>query len=93
LNQEISLARADPTRRSTHLATLNNMIILFLATLNVLEEIKKEGSKQSQRAQAHGLQRVMQKFEFVFLLHIMRKSLLITHDLSQTLTQKKKIKI
>jgi hypothetical protein len=64
------------------------MIILFLATLDVLEEIKKERSKQSQRAQVHGLQRAMQIFEFVFLLHLMRKSLLITHDLSQTLQRK-----
>jgi len=64
------------------------MIILFSATLDVLEEIKKEGSKQLQRAQAHGLQRTMQRFEFVFLLHLMRKSLLITHDLSQTLQKK-----
>jgi hypothetical protein len=71
LNQEISLARAGPTRWSSHLATLNSMIILFLATLDVLEKIKKEGSKQSQRAQAHGLQRAMQRFEFVFLLHLM----------------------
>jgi hypothetical protein len=27
-------------------------------------------------------------FEFVFLLHIMRKSLLIIHDISQTLQKK-----
>jgi hypothetical protein len=45
LNQEISLARAGPTQWSSHLATLNSMIILFSATLDVLEEIKKEGSK------------------------------------------------
>jgi Domain of unknown function (DUF4371) len=88
LNQETGLARAGPTRWSSHLVTLNSMIILFSATLDVLEEIKKEGSKQLQRAQAHGLQRAMQKFEFVFLLHLMRNSLLITHDLSQTLQKK-----
>jgi hypothetical protein len=88
LNQETSLAHASPTRWSSHLVTLNNMIILFLGTLHILEKIKKEGSKQSQRAQARGLQRVMQRFEFVFLLHLMRKLLLITHDLSQTLQRK-----
>jgi hypothetical protein len=88
LNQETSLACASPTRWSSHLVTLNSMIILFSATLDVLEEIKKEGSKQSQRAQVHGLQRAMQMFEFVFLLHLMRKSLLITNDLSQILQRK-----
>jgi hypothetical protein len=50
LNQETSLARANPTRWSFYLATLNSMIILFSATLDVLEEIKKEGSKNLQRA-------------------------------------------
>jgi hypothetical protein len=42
LNQEISLARAGPTRWGSHLAILNSMIILFSATLDVFEEIKKE---------------------------------------------------
>jgi hypothetical protein len=42
LNQETNLTCARPTRWSSYLPTLNSMIILFSATLDVLEEIKKK---------------------------------------------------
>jgi hypothetical protein len=80
LNQETNLTCARPTRWSSYLPTLNSMIILFSATLDVLEEIKKKKrSKILQIAEAHGLQQAMRRFEFIFLLHLMRKLLLITN--------------
>jgi hypothetical protein len=45
LNQETNLTCARPTRWSSYLPTLNSMIILFSATLDVLEEIKKKKIK------------------------------------------------
>mgnify|MGYP003290358294 CR=1 FL=1 len=45
----------------------------------------KEGTEKDQRAEARGLVKNMQRFEFIFLLIFMKNSLLITNDLSQCL--------
>ncbi|PIN10029.1 hypothetical protein CDL12_17381 [Handroanthus impetiginosus] len=58
---------------------------MFFSVVEVLEIIEKNGMNSEQRAEAHSLLCSMQYFEFIFNLHLMRKVLGITHELSQAL--------
>ncbi|XP_078178591.1 uncharacterized protein LOC144572793 [Carex rostrata] len=88
LNQEMSLARPCDTRWSSHYKTLNSLIILFSATIDVIEEVELEGVKDEHRGEAIGLLETMRSFDFVFNCHLMRNLLGITNDLSQALQRK-----
>ncbi|XP_078172535.1 uncharacterized protein LOC144566387 [Carex rostrata] len=89
LNQETNPLCAHDTRSSSHLKALNSVITLFSATIDVIEEVENGGSfLWDQRAEARGVLRHMQSFEFVFNCHLLRNSLLITYDLSQFLQHK-----
>ncbi|XP_078154717.1 uncharacterized protein LOC144550590 [Carex rostrata] len=88
LNQEMGLARPSNTRWSSHFKTLNGVITLFSATIGVLEEIENDALILEQRVEATGILFHIQTFDFAFNCHLMRASLLITHDLSQALQRK-----
>jgi hypothetical protein len=60
-------------------------VILFRPTIKVIAEIEDDGTTWEKRSEARGLRREMQTFEFVFVLFLMRETLIITHNLSQTL--------
>ncbi|XP_057791103.1 uncharacterized protein LOC131008227 [Salvia miltiorrhiza] len=64
------------------------MCIFVVVIIDVLEYVGKNGNDDAQRAEAIDLLEVMNRFEFVFVLHIMRKILGITHELSQVLQRK-----
>ncbi|PIN08532.1 hypothetical protein CDL12_18893 [Handroanthus impetiginosus] len=74
LNQEITLK-----------STLLRLVSMFSSVVEVLEIIEEDGMNSEQRAEAHSLLCSMQYFEFIFNLHLMRKVLGITHELSQAL--------
>ncbi|PIM98832.1 hypothetical protein CDL12_28683 [Handroanthus impetiginosus] len=58
---------------------------MFSSIIEVLEIIKEDGINSEQSAEAHSLLCSMQSFEFIFNLHLMRKVLGNTHELSQAL--------
>ncbi|PIN18235.1 Tam3-transposase (Ac family) [Handroanthus impetiginosus] len=85
LNQEITLKRSGDTRWGSHYSTLLRLVSMFSSVVEVLEIIEEDGMNSEQRAEAHSLLCSMQYFEFIFNLHLMRKVLGITHELSQAL--------
>ncbi|XP_057790841.1 uncharacterized protein LOC131007949 [Salvia miltiorrhiza] len=86
--REMELKRPGDTRWSSHYGTLINLMHLFSSIIDVLEYVGNNGNDDAQRAEAIDLLEVMNHFEFVFVLHIMRQILGITHELSQVLQRK-----
>ncbi|PIN17272.1 hypothetical protein CDL12_10074 [Handroanthus impetiginosus] len=85
LNQEITLKRSGDTRWGSHYSTLLRLVSMFSSVVEVLEIIEEDGMNNEQRDESHSLLRSMQSFKFIFNLHLMRKVLGITHELSQAL--------
>ncbi|XP_025692391.1 uncharacterized protein [Arachis hypogaea] len=83
LNQEIALKKARDTRWGAHYETILRLISLFLFVVNVLEYVKDDGNNSEQRAEACHLLNVIQSFEFIFNLHLMKNILGVTNELSQ----------
>ncbi|KAJ9132806.1 hypothetical protein P3X46_033639 [Hevea brasiliensis] len=88
LNQETALKRSGDTHWSSHYGTLINLIYLFPSIIDVLVYIGENGNDDPQRAEAIDLLDIMNRFEFVFVLHLMKKILGITHELSQVLQRR-----
>ncbi|XP_057787724.1 uncharacterized protein LOC131004971 [Salvia miltiorrhiza] len=88
LDQEMGMKRPGDTRWSSHYGTLINLIHLFTSVVDVLEYVGANGTDDSQKSEAMDLLDVISRFEFVFVLHLMKKILGITHDLSQVLQRK-----
>ncbi|XP_074364256.1 uncharacterized protein LOC141705083 [Apium graveolens] len=88
LNQEAVLKRPGDTRWGSHYHTILSVISLFSPALDVLEEIKDMPSFHENKGEIYRLIDAMNDFEFIFLLHLMRKVLGITNDLSQALQRK-----
>jgi hypothetical protein len=86
-NQETSLARAGDTRWGSHHKTLCRLFHMWDSVLEVLENIVDDGVGDK-RSTASGLLLQMEKFEFVFIMHLMIRLLGITNDLSQCLQRK-----
>ena len=82
------MSHVGDTRWSSHFKALNSIITLFSATVEVIEEVERDGAFPEQRGEAAGLVESMLSFEFVFNCHVMRNSLAITYDLSQLLQRK-----
>ncbi|XP_047309789.1 zinc finger MYM-type protein 1-like [Impatiens glandulifera] len=61
---------------------------MYDATINVLENIIKDGSSISMRGEAGGSLIVMKSFDFIFTLHLMHKIMGITNLLSRDLQRK-----
>ncbi|XP_042035085.1 uncharacterized protein LOC121781402 [Salvia splendens] len=88
LNQEKSLTRLGDTRWSSHYGTLINLMHLFSSINDVLEYVGENGYEDAHTTEALDVQEILNHFEFIFVLHLMRKLLGITHDLSQVLQKK-----
>ncbi|XP_057798119.1 uncharacterized protein LOC131014237 [Salvia miltiorrhiza] len=88
LNQETTLKRSRDTRWSSHYDTLISLITLFSSTIKVLEIIVEDGVSSEQKGEANNLLGLMQSFDFVFTLHLMRSNLGITNELSKALQRK-----
>ncbi|XP_029147089.1 uncharacterized protein [Arachis hypogaea] len=85
LNQEIALKRAGDTRWGSHYGTILRLISLFPSMVNVLEYVEEDGNNSEQRAEACHLLNVIQSFEFIFNLHLIKNILGVTNELSQAL--------
>ncbi|KAJ0962219.1 hypothetical protein J5N97_030047 [Dioscorea zingiberensis] len=88
LNQEIGLKRAGDTRWGSHYGTLLNLIILFPSVIDVLENVGENGLNSEQRVEAQFLLQMIQSFDFIFNLYLMRSVLGITNELSKSLQRK-----
>ena len=88
LNQESSLKRVGDARWSSHYNTLVRLSIMFDSVTDVLEIISEDSSNSNHRDEAKCLLDIMQTFEFVFFLVLLRRILAITNDLSQALQRK-----
>ena len=91
LNQETNLKCPSDIRWESYYATIINLILMFTAVIDVLEIIVEDGISD-QTVEARSIMRSILSFEFVFALHLMKKILGITNELSIAL-QKKKIRI
>ncbi|PIA35273.1 hypothetical protein AQUCO_03600147v1 [Aquilegia coerulea] len=83
-NQIGNLQRAGATRWSSHFASISRLIEMYNATSTVLESITRTGSTNSMRGEAKGVNIQMGTFEFVFILHLMHKTMGITNVLFST---------
>ena len=72
LNQCMSLKRAGDTRWGSHYGTLVSLITMFSSTIQVLETIVDDGSTFEQRCATNNLLILIQSFEFLFTLHLMK---------------------
>ncbi|XP_016164191.1 zinc finger MYM-type protein 1-like [Arachis ipaensis] len=87
LNQIGTLQRARDTRWGSHLNSVRNLLCMFDATCEVLEKTTEEGNF-STRGDASAAYDAITSFEFVFVLHLMRNILEVSHDLCQALQRK-----
>ncbi|XP_015932200.1 uncharacterized protein LOC107458503 [Arachis duranensis] len=87
LNQIGTLQRAGDTRWGSHLNSACSLLCMFDATCEVLEKSIEEGN-YSTRGDASAAYDAITSFEFVFVLHLMRNILEVSHDLCQALQQK-----
>lgn len=85
LNQEMTIKNAGETRWSSHYGTLLSIVSLFSSMIDVLEMVEEDGTNLDKKGEALMLMNYMQSFEFIFILHLMKIVLGITHDLSQAL--------
>ncbi|KAJ8762728.1 hypothetical protein K2173_012220 [Erythroxylum novogranatense] len=88
LNQIGTLQRVGDTRWSSYLKSVSSLINMFSATCEVLLNIIEDGATSAQRGEADAAYEALTSFEFVFILHLMRKILEISNSLCQTLQLK-----
>ncbi|WOH08279.1 hypothetical protein DCAR_0727717 [Daucus carota subsp. sativus] len=88
LHQESSLQRSGDTRWSSHYVSLVSLITMLSSVIDVLDVIVEDGTNSEQKGQACALLALIQSFEFVFDLHLMKRLLALTNDLSQALQRK-----
>ncbi|XP_073133307.1 uncharacterized protein [Henckelia pumila] len=85
LNQIGYLQRAGDTRWSSHLKSISSLIKMFSTTCEVLFNIIEDGNTPAQRGDADAAYEMLIPFEFVFILHLMRKILEISNLVCQAL--------
>ena len=73
-NLGVSLKRAEDTRWRSHYGTLLSLIGLFSPIIDVLKVTGEDATYTYQRNEVSILLYDMQYFEFVFMLHLMKKS-------------------
>ncbi|KAJ0964830.1 hypothetical protein J5N97_025968 [Dioscorea zingiberensis] len=88
LRVETSLQRAGDTRWGSHYGSLINLIIMFGSVIDVLEIVVEDGISLEQRGEAFALLDLVQSFDFVFNLHLMKNVLGITNELSMALQRR-----
>ncbi|XP_022859153.1 uncharacterized protein LOC111379942 [Olea europaea var. sylvestris] len=84
-NQIGNLQRAGGTRWSSHYSSVKSLIDMYAATCKVLEYLSDHSPNVRSRSEVGGVYKTMTTFEFVFILHLMRKILAIADVLCQTL--------
>ncbi|XP_025661868.1 uncharacterized protein [Arachis hypogaea] len=87
LNQIGTLQRVGDTRCGSHLNSVYSLLCMFDATCEVLEKSTEE-SNFSTRGDASAAYDAITSFEFIFVLHLMRNILEVSHDLCQALQRK-----
>ncbi|XP_073121656.1 uncharacterized protein [Henckelia pumila] len=85
LNNIGSLQKAGDTRWSSHLKSISSLIKMFSATCEVLLNIIDDENTPAQRGDADAAYEMLTSFEFVFILHLMKKILEISNLLCQAL--------
>jgi hypothetical protein len=88
LNQETNLKRAGDTRWGSHFGTIINLILMFSASVQVLEIILEDGTSYEQKGDARSTLKLIISFEFAFALHLMKNILGVTNELSIALQKK-----
>ncbi|KAH7655672.1 P-loop containing nucleoside triphosphate hydrolase protein [Dioscorea alata] len=87
-NQETSLARPGDTCWGSHYYTILRLQMMWPAVMDVVGNVHDDGTNPDQQGVALGLIDRMERFEFVFILFLMKKVLGITNGLSQALQEK-----
>ncbi|XP_024195937.1 zinc finger MYM-type protein 1-like [Rosa chinensis] len=85
LNQETEIKHSCDTRWSSHYGTLLNFTVMFSSIIDVLDEIAFDKVSSDQKHEAFISLKLLQSFDFIYSLHLMRIILGITHELSQAL--------
>ncbi|KAG5591080.1 hypothetical protein H5410_041594 [Solanum commersonii] len=88
LNQEHGLQRQGDTQWGSHFKTLDNFLILFYSIVNMLKDMKRDYLYHLDRFAAENLLNKIHELEFVFMLHLMFKVLLLTNELNKVLQKK-----
>ncbi|XP_047264672.1 uncharacterized protein LOC124896861 [Capsicum annuum] len=88
LNQELELQRPDDTHWGSHFKTVRNFISLFLSIVHVLGVLEKEGANYHEKTLAKSLVENIRSYEFIYMLHLMLKILVVTYDLNMALQRK-----
>ncbi|XP_041001692.1 uncharacterized protein LOC121247402 [Juglans microcarpa x Juglans regia] len=86
-NQIGTLQRAGDTRWGSHFQSICSLMRMFSATCSVINTISNEGSNYSQCGDAEAAYMVLTSFEFILILHMMKKIIGITNALCQSLQQ------
>ncbi|OMO60242.1 Zinc finger, TTF-type [Corchorus capsularis] len=86
-NHVSTLQRAGDTRWGSNYYSICSLLVLFDETCSVLENIKKDGSTYSQRGDVSAALNMIESFEFIFILHLM-KELMGISDILCALQQK-----
>ena len=88
LNQDTNLTRAYDTHWGSHYYYLIILIDMFSSVVDVLDMALEDGINVEQRGETNVLLDLLQSFEFVFNLHLMKSILGITNELSRALQRK-----
>ena len=72
----------------SHYGTLVSVISMFESIIDVLDFIVEDGLNSEQRAKASNLSVLIQSFDFIFSLHLLKVILGITNELSMALQRK-----
>ncbi|XP_042414977.1 zinc finger MYM-type protein 1-like [Zingiber officinale] len=87
LNQETSLARPGDTRWGSHHSTLCRIEQMWSSVIEVLQNLIDDGDRSSKGLSRTLVER-MERYEFVFILLLMKRILAITNHLSTVLQEK-----
>ncbi|KAI9184981.1 hypothetical protein LWI28_003097 [Acer negundo] len=87
-NQIRTLQRPGATRWSSHFTSIDRLIIMFGSTSTLLENVIDKGLNSNIRGEAKSAYKDLRSFEFVFILFLLHKVLVISNMLCQALQLK-----
>ncbi|XP_022881023.1 E3 SUMO-protein ligase KIAA1586-like [Olea europaea var. sylvestris] len=87
-NQIGNLQQARGTRWSSHYNSIKSLIDMYAATCKVLEYLSDHSPSIRSQSEVGGVYKTMTTFEFVFILHLMRRILAIVDVFCQALQKK-----
>ena len=85
LNQIDTLQRPTETRWSSHFRTISSLLRMFSSTVEVLQDIIDNAIDGEHWIEAESAYEGLTSFEFVFILHLEKKTMEITDKLCQVL--------